>query len=123
MENLNQKYNYFKLDEKTLEIRIELPGICTLNVEYIIVKDEIIIKAYGRKNHDKDPRNFEDNICNNREFSNYEINISLPTDVFRIASKRPKEWYPKIAKGVGIIQYKLYEKEQKPSINNDEEYL
>ena len=115
------KYNYFKLDEKTLEIRLELPGNCSANVEYSIEKEETRIKVYGTKKHDKDPKNFEDNIFNMREFSNYEVNISLPTDTFRIASTKPKEGYPKIAKGVCIIQYELSEEGEKASVTNNEE--
>ena len=115
------KYNYFKLDEKTLEIRLELPGNCTANVEYSIEKEVTRIKVYGTKKHDKDPKNFEDNIFNMREFSNYEVNISLPTDTFRIASTKPKEGYPKIAKGVCIIQYELSEEGEKASVTNNEE--
>ena len=115
------KYNYFKLDEKTLEIRLELPGNCTANVEYTIEKDETRIKVSGTKNHDKDPKNFEDNIFNMREFSNYEVIISLPTDTYRIASTKPKEGYPKIAKGVCIIQYELSEEGEKATVINNEE--
>ena len=56
-----------------------------------------------------------------REFSNYEVNISLPTDAYRIASTKPKEGYPKIAKGVCIIQYELSEEGEKATVTNEEE--
>ena len=44
------KYNYFKPDEKTLEIRLEVPGNVKLKPTHTVVGDETIITIKG-KNH------------------------------------------------------------------------
>ena len=116
------KYNYYKPDEKTLEIRLEVPGNTTVNVNWTIEQDVTKIKIKGSKKKDKTPKNLEDNIFNVREFSDFEVDIPLKNDEFQIKSKDPKKGYPKIVSGICIIQYELGENEgENASTQNNEE--
>ena len=101
------KYNYYKPDEHTLEIRLEVPGNVKVDVNLIIESELTKIKITGIKKYDNNPKNPENNIFNIREFSNFEVDIPLRKDEFQIISKSPKEGYPKIVSGICIIQYEL----------------
>ena len=104
------KYNYFKPDDKTIEIRIEIPGNFECNVEKTIIGDKTKINFKGIKKPDKDPKKPEDNLENLREFTDFELNILLPIEEFLISSPDPKEGYPKQKNGIYIIQYELVSK-------------
>ena len=108
--NFEPKYNYFKPDENTLEIRIEIPGNIKCDVSHNVKGDETIITIKGTKIKDKEPKEHNDNLFNIREFSDFELNIPLKTENFQINQTRPKEGYPKIINGICIIQYELAKK-------------
>ena len=102
------KYNYFKPDEHTLEVRVEVPGNSKCYTSQKITGDEVIITIYGQKKIDKTPKNPEDVIKNLREFSDYEVNIPLKVQDYEIT--KPKEGFPKFLNGVYCIQYELARK-------------
>ena len=105
--NFEPKYNYFKADGNTLEIRIEIPGNAKCKVTHKVIKDKIVIIVKGEKRKDKIPQKPEDNIVNLREFSKFELNIYLPIEELQIIANKPKEGYPKFDKGICFIQYEL----------------
>ena len=104
------KYNCYKSDDNTLEIRLEIPGNITYNIEKYVEKDKTKIKVTGNKKQDKFPPKEENIIYNNREFTNYEVIIPLPTEKYLIASENPKEGYPQQKGGLLSIQYELSSK-------------
>ena len=99
------KYNYFKMNENTLEIRVEIPGNKKCDISNKIIGDETIITIKGEKKKDKDPKNPEDDLKNIREFSEFELNIPLKVQDFEI--KEMKKDYPQWVNGVCCIQYEL----------------
>ena len=62
--NFKPKYNYFKPDDKTLEIRLEIPGNPTFNIEWTIEKNFYKLIITGTKKPDKSPKNPDDNKIN-----------------------------------------------------------
>ena len=105
--NFEPKYNYFKPDEKTLEIRLEVPGNVKIDVNHKIIGDETIIEIKGEKKKDSQPKELKQNLYNKREFSKFELNIPLKVEYFKINETKPKEGYPKFLNGVCVIQYEL----------------
>lgn len=101
------KYNYFKPDDNTLEIRVEIPGNTQCEAKHTIEGEETKIIVKGIKKNDSTPAKFEDNIFNIREFSKFEVVIPLKVEKFKIASKNAKKGYPIIKQGVFVIQYEL----------------
>ena len=106
--NVDIKYNYFKPDEKTLEIRVEIPGNVKIDVNHKDVGDNTIITIKGKKNKDKIPEELKDNLFNLREFGDFEVNIPLKIEEFKINQSKPKEGYPKFSNGICLIQYELF---------------
>ena len=107
------KYNYFKPDEKTLEIRIEIPGNVKCDVGYDVIGDETIIKVSGEKKKDSTPKELEDNKFNIREFTKFELDIPLKVQDYQInriiESEKGKI---KFLNGVGIIQFELNQRSE-----------
>ena len=116
-EDFIPKYNYFKPDENTLEIRVEVPGNIQCNVTHKVEDDKTIITIIGKKQKDKIPRKNEDNLFNTREFSEFEINIPLLIQDFKINERKPKEGFPRFFNGICIIQYELASKAGEVSCN------
>jgi len=114
------KYNYYKPDDKTLEIRLEIPGNFECHVDKTVIGDKTKIIFKGNKKPDKSPKNPEDNLVNLREFNDFEVNIDLPVEEFQISSPDPKEGYPKKINGIYIIQYELASKGKEISLNADD---
>ena len=106
------KYNYFKPDDKTLEIRLEIPGNAKCNIERMIEKNFYKLKVTGIKKPDTSPKNPDDNIINIRQFTDFEFIISLPKEEFQSISEKPKEGYPKSVNGLYITQFDLTSKEK-----------
>ena len=107
------KYNFFKPNENTLEIRVEAPGnsYCD-DINHTIEGEETIISIKGNKKLDKFPAKIEDNIYNSREFSTFELNIPLKIENYRINQKTTKQ-EPVFINGVWCIQYELAQKGEK----------
>ena len=111
--NFEPKYNYFKPDENTLEIRLEVPGNVKLEVNHEVIGDETIITVTGTKKKDNQPKEPNYNLDNIREFSEFELNIPLKVEDFKIKESKPKEGYPKFVQGVCLIRYELSQKGEK----------
>ncbi len=105
--NVEIKYNYFKPDDNTLEIRFEAPGNSKIDVTHKIIGDSTIITIKGTKKQDNTPKDLKENFVNLRKFGDFELAIPLKVEEFKINAKTPKEGYPKFVNGVFIIQYEL----------------
>ena len=84
--NLSLRYNYFKHeDNKTLEIRIEAPGnIKITEIAHNVIGDETIVTIKGEKKKDSKPKKPEDDLFDIREFGEFELNIPLKVQDFKI---------------------------------------
>ena len=114
--NFEPKYNYFKPDEKTLEIRLEIPGNVKCAFSHKIIGDETIITVRGRKMPDKYPERLKDYMFNLREFTDFELNIPLKVEDFVLKEGKTKEGYPKIINGICIVQYELVGRSEENNI-------
>ena len=76
------KYNYFKPDENTLEIRLEVPGKNECITSHKIIGDETVVTVKGKKIKDNQPKAPIYNLFNIREFSDFELNIPLKVEDF-----------------------------------------
>jgi len=114
------KYNYFKPDENTLEIRLEVPGRTPLTTFHNIVGDDTIVTVKGTKMKDTNPKEPNSNIVNIREFSDFELNIPLKAEQYKINGTKPKEGYPKYNSGVCLIQYELANKAEETNANPED---
>ena len=101
------KYNYFKSDDNTLEIRLEVPGNIKIDVNHQVQGDKTIITVSGNKLKEKKPEEPYYNLGNTREFTEFNLDIALKVEDFKIKEKTPKEGYPKFVNGVCLIQYEL----------------
>ena len=111
--NLDLKYNYFKKDHQTLEIRIEIPGKIQSQISHKVIGDETIVTIKGTKQKDKYPENPKDDLFNKREFGEFELNIPLKIQDFKIIPTKEKEKLePKFINGICCIQFKLASKEE-----------
>ena len=117
--NFEPKYNYFKPDENTLEIRLEIPGNGKCDVNHKVMGDKTVITVKGIKNKDKDPKEPNYNLFNIREFSEFELNIALKTEDLQIS--KIKEQYPKFKNGICFIQYELFTKAENQSAAVEDE--
>lgn len=65
-----------------MKIRVEFPGKVKPSIKNPeFVREKTIIQINGKKNPDKDAKNFEDNIGNTRDF---DIEISFKTEYCKI---------------------------------------
>ena len=108
---IEPKYNYYKKDDQII-IRIELPGNCNIESKIEVSGEYTIIKIYGIKNKDKEPKELEENIFNSRENGNFYVEIYLKTEEYLIKKDPPKI---EEKKGIFILCYKLNEKIDKVS--------
>ena len=105
--NFEPKFNYFKPDKDTLEIRLEIPGNVKIEVIHKVEGDETIVVVKGTKKRDTQPKNKKDVLHDIREFSNFDLYIPLKVEQFKIKDKTPKKGYPKFVNGICLIQYEL----------------
>ena len=118
MNGLEPKYNVF-VNERLLEIRVELPGNCTPEVGApIYLGEDTVITVSGNKNYDKEPKNPEDCIYNSREYGKFEIDIAFKTGDYKI---NPKLKEAKLLKGILILKYELYNDESDEKAINENE--
>ena len=111
-DHYEPKYNYFKLDDQTIELRVEIPGNVECKTTYAVHGDETIITIKGEKKKDSKPEKFEENLFNIREFSKYELNIPLKVQDYQIIKEKDKG---KFINGIYIIQFQLPTKEETES--------
>ena len=117
--NFEPKYNYFKSDPNTLELRLEIPGNATCKAFCKVEKENTIIKIEGKKNKDAVPKEENDNIYNLREFSNFEVLIPLITEKYKIVGNKAKG-KPEHKDGLWKFKFEL-EKEEEEKGGSDEE--
>ena len=100
------KFNYYKKDNKLI-ISLEIPGNSKTSCSIEICEEYNIIKLKGEKKKGKFPERVEDNIFNNREFSDFSLSIPLKTTDFLLKNKSPN-----LSQKNGIItlEYELEEK-------------
>ena len=118
INSFQPKYNYFKSDENTLEIRLEIPGNAKCDVEKKIENNQTILIINGEKKPDKKPEKLEDNIVNLRTFTDFQVVIPLSCEKFQISSG-PLE-NPEFKSGLCIIKLKLDKNNKKAEAKSDE---
>ena len=106
-KKIEPKYNYFKPAENILEIRLEIPGDVRLDISHKIDKDITMITVKGIKRQDKEPMKFDDILYNTREFGEFEVNIPLKTESFRISQTNQENVKAKMMSGLCVLQYTL----------------
>ena len=106
-KKIEPKYNYFKPAENILEIRLEIPGDVRLDISHKIDKDITMITVKGIKRQDKEPKKFDDILYNTREFGEFEVNIPLKTEAFRISQTNQNNVKAKMMSGLCVLQYTL----------------
>jgi len=119
--NFEPKYNYFKPDKNTLEIRLEVPGNVNCDVNHKIIGDKTIITINGNKKNDNQPKEPNYNLFNIREFSEFELNIPLKAEDLQISEI--KKGYPKFKNGICIIQCELTTKAEALSAAVDDKEI
>ena len=100
------KYNCFKPDKDTLEVRVEVPGNASCGINKKIEGDKTILHIYGEKKIDQTPKNPDDVFLNFREYNKFEIFIPLKVQDFEISSNKAEK---KVKNGVFCFQYELAE--------------
>ena len=113
-DHYEPKYNYFKPDDETIELRVEIPGNVECKATYAVHGDETIITIKGEKKKDSKPEKFEENLFNIREFSEFELNIPLKVQDYQIIKEKDKG---KFINGIYIIQFQLPTKEETEPIS------
>ena len=103
-----------------MEIRLEVPGRTPLTTFHNIVGDDTIVTIKGTKMKDTNPKEPNYNIVNIREFSDFELNIPLKAEQYKINGTKPKEGYPKYNSGVCLIQYELAKKAEETNANPED---
>ena len=111
-DHFEPKYNYFKPDDQTIELRVEIPGNVECKATYAVHGDETIITIKGEKKKDSKPEKFEENLFNIREFSEFELNVPLKVQDYQIIKEKEKG---KFINGIYIIQFQLPTKEKPES--------
>ena len=99
-------YNYYKKDDKLI-VRIETPGNCTISTDISYVGEYTVIRIYGKKLKDKEPKEIEQNIFNSREMGDYSIDILLKTEDYSLKNKKAEI---ERKNGLFILHYSLEEK-------------
>lgn len=121
--NFEPKYNYFKIDPVTLELRLEIPGNAKCRATCYIEKENTVIKVKGVKIKDKVPKEENDNIYNIREFSEFEVLIPLLTEKYKIVGNKPKD-KPEHKDGLWKFKFELEKEKEEEEVEeeiNDEE--
>ena len=113
------KYNYYKLDPATLELKLEIPGNASCKATCKVEKENTVIRIEGTKKKDAIPKEENDNIYNIREFSNFEVLIPLLTEKYKIVGNKPKG-KPEHKDGIWKFKFEL-EKEENQGENEEEE--
>ncbi len=110
-------YNYYKKDDSII-IRVESPGNCNINSKIEYSGEYTIIKLFGEKIKDIEPKKLEENIYNNREFGNFFLDVPLKTEDYLVKNEEPKIIEKK---GVLILEFKLDEKKDNKGFQYEDE--
>ena len=99
-------FNYYEKEEKII-IRVEAPGNCSIRSEINYSGEYTIIRLKGAKIEDKEPKK-GGNLHTTREFGDFNLDIPLKTEEYKIKNQKPKI---SDKKGVLILEYKIEKKE------------
>ena len=110
-------YNLFKKDNKVI-VRVEAAGNCKIDSVIEFAGEYNIIKLWGEKKKDKEPKNEKDNIFNTREYGSFSLEIPLKTEDYLLSNDQPSI---ESKKGILFIEYKLAQKAQKGGYETKED--
>ena len=99
-------YNYYKNGDNLI-VRVEAPGNCTLNTSIDYTGEYTVIRILGNKAKDKEPKEIDKNIFNNRDFGDFSLDIPLKTEDNILKNEKPT--YKKIS-GLIIMTFNLDQK-------------
>ena len=102
-------YNLFKQENKII-VRVEAAGNCKLDSDIEFAGEYNIIKLWGEKKKDKEPKNEKDNIFNTREYGNFSLEIPLKTEDYLLSNEPPSI---ENKKGILFLEYNLAKKAKK----------
>ena len=88
-------------------VRVEAPGNCTLNTIIDYTGEYTIIRILGNKARDKEPKEIDKNIFNNRDFGDFSLDIPLKTEDNILKNEEPT--YKRIS-GLIIMTFNLDQK-------------
>ena len=84
-------YNCYKNEnDKKMIIRIEIPGNNDIKTKIDYIGEYTIIRIFGEKKLDKEPKSLNDNLHNSREFGNFDVQIPFKTEEFIFKNNAPK---------------------------------
>ena len=110
------KFNYYKKDDKII-IRVEAPGNSSIESHIDYSGEYTIIRINGEKKLDKEPKNFNDNIHNTREFGHFNLDIPLKKEDYYFKSRQPKIY---VKNGIVILEYECEQNLNKNIYNSKE---
>ena len=99
-------------------VKIEAPGNCELSSDLNFSGEYISININGEKKKDKEPRDPDDNIINNRKTGKFFVGIPLKTEEYLLKNESPSIIYKK---GVFILEYRLEDKANRAIFIYDKE--
>ena len=110
-------YNLFKQDKKVI-VRVEAAGNCKIDTDIEFAGEYNIIKLWGEKKKDKEPRNEKDNIFNTREYGSFSLEIPLKAEDYLLSNDQPTI---ENKKGILFLEYKLAQKANKKGYETKED--
>ena len=99
-------YNYYKNGDNLI-VRVEVPGNCTINTSIDYTGEYTFIRILGNKAKDKEPKEIDKNIFNNRDFGDFSLDILLKTEDYILKNEEPT--YKRIS-GLIIMTFNLDQK-------------
>ena len=110
-------YNLFKQDKKVI-VRVEAAGNCKIDTDIEFAGEYNIIKLWGEKKKDKEPKNEKDNIFNTREYGSFSLEIPLKAEDYLLSNDQPTI---ENKKGILFLEYKLAQKANKKGYETKED--
>ena len=114
-------YNFYKhKDGKTIIIRVEAPGNSEIKSKIEYRGENTIIQLIGKKKQDIEPKELKDNIFTSREFGDFNVDIPLKTEDYKILNEKPNI---RNASGLFIIEYKLEDQHEDSEVYKSSEQV
>ena len=105
----------YQKDQKII-VRVEAPGNCSIQSKINYSGEYTIIRLKGTKKQDKEPKK-GGNIHTTREFGDFNLDIPLKTEEYKIKNQKPTI---NEKKGVLILEYEIEKKEDNYEFKTDE---